>query len=176
MKYNTDGLEFIGGNNQKVYLTGDVHNDSVIKVLEDDFHCDGPHSHWSVGERLDASVDAHNKYPHLFPAARKVADDAIKQDYVSGGITFGKALKNGYVDSLTEILGNLKEIHKDGYVHGDFKGDNIRTGILSVDTETFGLGDYRHDLTKARKIAGRHGKTELFDNVISEVYGEINLN
>ncbi len=165
-----DSMELIGGNNQKVYRAKGGCPDSVIKVLGDDFHGDSPHKNWSVEERIDASVNAYKMFPELFPETKKIADDAIEQDYFQGGITYGEALKNCYVDSLTEIFGNLKKVHDSGYIHADMKGDNLSTGTLSVDTETFGLGDYRHDLKKARKIAGEKNRIGVFDSVISDVY------
>ncbi len=175
MNYSTENLVQIGGNNQKVYRSGNNY-DSVIKVLNNDFRGDSPHKHWKVDERIDACVNAYREFPEFFPETEKIADDAIRQDYFSGGINFGKALENNDYTSLIEIFGNLKKVHSEGYIHADLKGDNLSTGKLSVDTETFGKGDYMYDLSKGSRIAAKKGRSGLYNTVISDVYGDISLN
>jgi len=171
-----NNLELIGGNNQKVYRAKNGYSDSVIKVLEPELHADSPHHDWNVDERIEASVNAYRTFPDLFPETEKIAENAVKQEYVNEGITFGKALQSGDYSALNEIFSNLKRVHDNGYIHGDISSDNLSTGKLSVDTETFGPGDYRHDIRKALKIAEEKNSAELFSSVISDVYGKISLN
>lgn len=50
------------------------------------------------------------------------------------------------------IFSKLSNVHGECYIHGDVTRGNLWSGdTLSVDTETFGKGDYRTDLIKGRK-------------------------
>lgn len=63
-------LTDIGGNNQMVYSSpGD--GGYVIKILSDKFAGESPHSSWDAGKRADASADAYDAFPDIFPKAEK---------------------------------------------------------------------------------------------------------
>lgn len=176
-EYNRVERRYLGGNNQKAYLITDHDNPYfgyVEKELKSKFHGDSPRKHWKAERRADAAVEAHEKFPDLFPKTIKTGPTTIVQEYVepsSRGITFGDALKTGDSPALYRIFRNVKRFHNEGYIHGDINGENIAS-LISLDSETFGHGSRVHDLSKAIRIAKEKGRGEIVNNVIESLYGQ----
>lgn len=166
------GYKRIGANigaNQKVYVSSDDNPGYVLKIAIDNGAFD-----LTTEKRAENQVNAHEKCPDLFPDAKKAGKGKVHQRYVSGGVTLREAMKKGKYDTTIRIFKNLKSLHDRGYKHGDVNSTNLgefgSEGYLSVDTETFGNGEWREDLRRAIDTGERHNPG-FIPKVIEKVYG-----
>lgn len=174
MKYTDNGSVPVGykemdknhGANQKIYSSRI--DDHVLKIPIDN-NAFG----LSVEERAANQVNAHEKYPHLFPKTEKAGEKAVKQEYVPEGKPLREIMKNREFDNAVKVFTYLKELHDNGDVHGDVNSDNIGifgNGYISRDIETVGPGNPSKDLGRVLKSGERH-QPGFMPEVIERVYG-----